>query len=124
MTPEEIRIVEALARCSFAPGTSPKRFVHQMAARAANSRSPLTDRQRAYLWAVAWSWRRQLPRALADLASEYSGGVGIRGRQVLEERYRDRVATVTQQRARVAPAREQAAVVPTPRDDRQEALFA
>jgi hypothetical protein len=124
MTPDEIRIAQALARCSFAPGTSAKRFVRQMEARAANSPAPpLSDRQRAYLWAVAWSWRRQLPRRLVDLAGEYSGGVGIRGRQVLEERLRAQVATVTQQRARVAPAREEPLVLPTPPDDRQGALF-
>jgi hypothetical protein len=122
MTPDEIRIAEALAGCSFCPGSSQKRFVRQMACRV--SRHPLTDRQRAHLWAVAWSWRRQLPRCLVDLAREYSGGVGIRGRQVNEERYREHVATVTQQRAPVAPARREPLVIPTRQDDRQEALFA
>lgn len=80
MTPDEIRIVEALAGCSFVPGSSPKRFVRQLSGR--DRAKPLSDRQRAYLWSVAWSWRRQLPRELALLAREKSGGVGIRGRQV------------------------------------------
>ena len=84
MTPDEIAIVEALAGCRFLPGCSQKRFVRQMAGRD-RSRS-LTDRQRAYLWAIAWSWRRQLPRNLIVLAREKSGGVGVRGRQILEDR--------------------------------------
>jgi hypothetical protein len=41
---------------------------------------PLTERQRAYLWAIAWSGRRQLPRELVEMAHRYSGGVGIRGK--------------------------------------------
>ena len=83
MTPDEIRIVDALTHCSFCPGSSPKRFVRQMAAR--DQGCALTERQRAYLWAIAWSWRRQLPNVLVDLARRYSGGVGIRGRKVNEE---------------------------------------
>lgn len=84
MTPEEVRIVEALAGCSFVPGSSPKRFVRQLSGR--DRSAPLTARQRAYLWATAWSWRRQLPRELVALAREKSGGVGIRGRLVNEAR--------------------------------------
>jgi len=87
MTPDEILTIDALSRCSFAPGTTQKRFVRQMSGR--DRRRPLTDRQRAYLWAVAWSWRRQLPPDLVDLARQYSGGCGIRGRQINEERLRD-----------------------------------
>lgn len=94
MTPHEILIVEALARCSFCPGTSQKRFVRQMNGR--DRANPLTERQSAFLWAIAWSWRRQLPRTLVDLAHEYSGGVGIRGVHVnQQEQYRKHVAHVT-----------------------------
>ena len=82
MSPDEILIVEALYGCSFCPGSSQKRFVRQMFER--DRGKALTDRQRAYLWAIAWSWRRQLPRALAEMACGYSGGIGIRGRQILE----------------------------------------
>ena len=64
-----------------------------MAAR--DRKRALTERQRAYLWAIAWSWRRQLPSELVDLARRYSGGVGIRGRDVNEERYREHVVRVT-----------------------------
>ena len=84
MTPHEIRIAEALYGCSFRPGSSQKRFARQMYER--DRSRPLTERQRAYLWAIAWSWRRQLPAPLVDLARAYSGGVGIRGRQVLQAR--------------------------------------
>ena len=96
MAPDEIRIVDALTHCSFCPGSSPKRFVRQMAAR--DQGRALTDRQRAYLWAIAWSWRRQLPNELVDLARRYSCGVGIRGRKVNEERYREHVVRVTGKR--------------------------
>jgi hypothetical protein len=84
MSPDEIRIAEALYGCSFCPGSSQKRFVRQIAQR--NRGKPLTDRQRAYLWAIAWSWRRQLQRPLVELAYRCSGGVGVRGRKVLEAR--------------------------------------
>jgi hypothetical protein len=84
MTADEIRIVEALCGCSFSPGSSPKRFVRQMFHR--DRAMPLTERQRSFLWAIAWSWRRQLPRMLVEMAYHYSGGVGIRGRTVLEGR--------------------------------------
>lgn len=80
MTPDEISIAEALYGCSFCPGSSQKRFVRQMAER--DRSKSLSERQRAYLWAIAWSWRRQLPRALVEMAWEYTGGVGIRGRQI------------------------------------------
>jgi len=76
MTEDEIQIAEALARCSFLPGSGPKRFVRQMADRDRNR--PLSDRQRAYLWAIAWSWRRQLPADLVALARKYTGGLGLR----------------------------------------------
>ena len=90
MTPDEIQIAEALAGCSFAPGTTPKRFVRQMAVR--DRQKPLTERQRAYLWAIAWSWHRQLPRDLVELARERSGGVGIRQDWLAAAREREKKA--------------------------------
>ena len=78
MTPEEIAIIEALYGCTFLPGSSQKRFVRQMFAR--DTAKPLTERQKAYLWAIAWSWRRQLPASMVELARIYSGGVGLRRR--------------------------------------------
>lgn len=104
MTPDEIRIVEALARCSFVPGSSPKRLVRQLSGR--DRAKPLTDRQRAYLWAIAWSWRRQLPADLVAPARKYSGGTGIRGRQINSEACREYVAQ------KAAGAFETAAAVP------------
>ncbi len=82
MTPHEIAIVEALYPCSFLPGSSQKRFIRQMFAR--DRAKALTVRQAAYLWAIAWSWRRQLAVDLVDLARMYSGGVGIRGSKAIE----------------------------------------
>lgn len=84
MTTDEIRIVEALYGCSFSPGSTQKSFVRQIFHR--DRAKPLTERQRAYLWAIGWSWRRQLPRTLVEMACRYSGAVGIRGRKVLEAR--------------------------------------
>ena len=78
MTQDEVRIAEALSGCSFAPHTGPKRFVRQLC--AGDRQKPLTESHRAYLWAIAWSWRRQLPRELVQLAHRYTGGVGIRGK--------------------------------------------
>jgi hypothetical protein len=80
MTPDETRIIEGLSGCSFLPGSSQKRFIRQIFAR--DRAKPLTERQAAWLWAIAWSWRRQLPASLVDLARIYSGGIGIRGGQI------------------------------------------
>ncbi len=79
MTPDEIQIVEALYRCRFLPGSTQKRFVRFMADRDRNK--VLTPNQRAYLWAIAWSWRRQLSPSMVTMARAYSGGAGIRGRK-------------------------------------------
>ena len=83
VTPDENAIAAALVGCRFVPGGSTKRFVRQMAAR--DPQKPLSHRQRAYLWAIAWSWRRQLPPAMVDLARNNSGGVGIRGPRMIME---------------------------------------
>jgi hypothetical protein len=37
----------------------------------------LTDRQRGYLWAIAWSYRKQLPDDLVEIARRESGERGI-----------------------------------------------
>ena len=97
MTPDEVRIIEALHGCSFAPGSSQKRFVRQMYAR--DRRKPLTDRQRSYLWAIGWSWRRQLPQQLVELAREHSRGIGIRGKKIHEAE----MAMLSYWRRRAAP---------------------
>lgn len=97
MSPDEILIVRALAGCRFAPATSPKRFVRQLEGRATDK--PITDKQRAYLWAVAYSWRRQLSPALARLAERYSGGVGVQGRKFTHAAYQAHLAAVAAARA-------------------------
>lgn len=58
MTYERIAI-EALARCSFLPGSWDKRFARDMAATAEDYR--LTAKQRQCLWKMAWKYRRQMP---------------------------------------------------------------
>lgn len=77
MHEHEIQIVEALYRCSYVPGSKAKKFVRTIYERDRKKR--LTNGQRRYLWAVAFSWRRQLPRDLAERAHFYSKGVGIYG---------------------------------------------
>jgi len=37
----------------------------------------LSDRQRGYLWAIAWSYRKQLPDDLVEIARRESGERGI-----------------------------------------------
>ena len=59
-TPDEIRIVEALAGWSFVPGSSQKRFVRHIAGR--DRSKPLSEPQRKYLWAIAWSGGGNCPR--------------------------------------------------------------
>ena len=46
-----------------------------MAAR--DRRKALTEKQRGYLWRLAWSWRRQLLAAMVELAGLYSGCTGF-----------------------------------------------
>lgn len=57
MTYERIAI-ENLDRCTFTPGSPPKRFARQMAATPENHR--LTPRQREYLWQLTINYRRQI----------------------------------------------------------------
>ena len=59
----EWRIIRALASCTFAPASAPKRFVRQMA--GVLERPPeewvVTERQREWRWALLHSYRRQIP---------------------------------------------------------------
>ena len=58
MTSDGVAIVAALAGWSFIPGSSPKRFLRQL--HAYDGAKPLSERQTAWLFAIASSWRRQL----------------------------------------------------------------
>jgi hypothetical protein len=61
MTPYEIRLANALANCSFLPGSSHKRFCRNMAETAKNRpEHELSLRQRHYMELMAWRYRRQL----------------------------------------------------------------
>jgi hypothetical protein len=62
MTEFEIRLANALASCSFLPGSSHKRFCRNMAETARNKpEHDLSLRQRHYMELMAWRYRRQLP---------------------------------------------------------------
>jgi len=56
MTPEEIRIAAALSRCTLGARANAKAFVRQI--RMRDPEKLLNERERACLWAVAWSCRR------------------------------------------------------------------
>jgi hypothetical protein len=73
---DEDRVVHALACATFVPGCAPKRFVREMASVDAET-YVLSDRQRGYLWAIAWSYRKQLPDDLVEVARRESGERGI-----------------------------------------------
>lgn len=58
MTPDERKKVEALAMCTFLPGSYPKRFVRDMSTLPEDY--ILTFKQEAYLLKLYWQYRRQI----------------------------------------------------------------
>ena len=54
------------------PGTHCKRFARDMAAKPDDYE--LTERQRSYVWYLAWRYRRQVPREVSDMALEINAG--------------------------------------------------
>ncbi len=66
MTPIERAATRALAKCKFQPGIMTKKFAMDMAARADDYE--LTPRQEAFLWRACWTFRRQLPPELVNVA--------------------------------------------------------
>lgn len=56
---DERAAIEALARATQPPATPGKKFAREMAATPENH--VLTVRQRAYLWALCYRFRRQMP---------------------------------------------------------------
>ena len=65
MTEHEIKLATALARCSFCPGHPHKRFAKDMARLAVNSPGKvLSEKQRDYMNALVWKYRRQMPKSL------------------------------------------------------------
>lgn len=75
-SPDEARAIQSLACATFVPGCAPKRFVREMAGMNPDVYI-LSDRQRGYLWAIAWSYRKQLPDDLVEIARRESGERGI-----------------------------------------------
>lgn len=69
-TPEQRRLIRALGRCTFAPGSWAKMFVRNMQ----TWDRPLSERQAAALDNLRRQFRRQLagvdPELVADLADE------------------------------------------------------
>lgn len=68
MTYERIAI-QALGRCTLPPGTSAKRFAREMAATA--EEFWMTAKQRAWMWALAHRYRRQMPPIAVKAATEW-----------------------------------------------------
>lgn len=69
MTPEQISMARALARCNFVPGLPVKRFAHDMADKANQTPDqPLTQRQSQYLAEMVVRFRVQIPDKVVALA--------------------------------------------------------
>lgn len=69
MTPSQIAVAKALGRCSLPIGTAAKRFALDMAAHAERMpEKPISEKQGAYLLALATKFRRQMPAGLLDKA--------------------------------------------------------
>lgn len=61
MTPFELKAVQALALCSFLPGSFEKRIARQWKEKAdRDPKEPMTERGRACLWRLIWKFRRQI----------------------------------------------------------------
>jgi hypothetical protein len=66
MTDAELAQVRRLACCTFSPGSTAKRFIHDMAGLAVLlPMTTLTPKQQRYLNGLAHSYRKQLGRCLA-----------------------------------------------------------
>lgn len=54
------RAAKSLGLCTFVPGTSVKRFAHQMFEEQRSSDWQLTEKQRMYLYTACHRFRRQI----------------------------------------------------------------
>lgn len=59
-------LIQALAGCTYAPGTWSKRFVRDVASLPHDKE--LTAKQEACAWRLAYTFRRQMPRSIAEEA--------------------------------------------------------
>jgi hypothetical protein len=73
-------LIRLLAGCSYTPGTATKRFVRNTYDRLVRDGEAfkITDSGRRFLYAVAWSYRRQLPQSIMPFVEKMSGGKGIK----------------------------------------------
>lgn len=62
LSPLELRMRDALARCTFLPGSFDKRFVRTIAGATA-----LTEKQRALFHKLFYRYRRQIGLSAADV---------------------------------------------------------
>ncbi|HYH63352.1 MAG TPA: hypothetical protein VD866_01500 [Urbifossiella sp.] len=70
MTPDEIRIAQALHAVRFPVGSDDKRFARMMSAHAHNrAHEPITPEAGRRLRTLAWRYRDQLADAVAVLGS-------------------------------------------------------
>lgn len=66
---DERTAIEALSRCRFLPGSFAKRFARDMAAMPENTR--LTPKQRATVWKMVRTYRRQIPKWIVAAAEAW-----------------------------------------------------
>ena len=64
MTDHQYELAQALARCTFTPGSTEKRFVRWASAQPVARR--LSERASAFLERLAHSYRRQIGRCMAE----------------------------------------------------------
>lgn len=50
----------ALGCCTFLPGVPAKRFAQEMAQKARHCEPTITEKQRAWLWKLVYTYRRQI----------------------------------------------------------------
>lgn len=50
----------ALGCCTFLPGAPAKGFAQEMAAKARHCEPTITEKQRAWLWQLVYTYRRQI----------------------------------------------------------------
>lgn len=74
MTPDQIKILTALSRATFFPGSTTKRLVQNLAGIAErNPDHKLTDKQHAAIVDIAIKYRRQIPADVVAIARELKG---------------------------------------------------
>lgn len=69
MTPDEVTMSTALARCRFAPGTWAKKFALNMGTQARAIAPWITDAQARHLRREVQAYRRQIPAEVVALAA-------------------------------------------------------